>query len=106
MTTDTNLHLSLIPLLALTGAAINGFFGKKFSKQVVSAVALAFCGAAFAWALVVVSRFSSLNVTHIEEPLTQWIRISGFSVDFGFYLDHLSLIMLMVVTGVGFLIHI
>src|ERR1051326_4575454 len=106
MTTATNLHLSLIPLLALTGATINGSFGKKFSKQVVSAVALAFCGAAFAWALVVVSLFSSLPEPVYTEPFAQWIQISGFHVEFAFFLDHLSLIMLMVVTGVGFLIHI
>jgi NADH-quinone oxidoreductase subunit L len=106
MTSDANLHLSLIPLLALTGAAINGFFGKKFSRQLVAAVALAFCGAAFAWALVVVSRFSSLPEPVYTEPFAQWIQISGFHVEFAFFLDHLSLIMLMVVTGVGFLIHI
>src|ERR1017187_973284 len=35
-----------------------------------------------------------------------WIRITGFQVDFAFTVDHLSLIMLAVVTGVGFIIHI
>ena len=40
-----NLHLWLIPLLLLTGAAINGFFGKRFSRQAVSAIALGFSGA-------------------------------------------------------------
>jgi NADH-quinone oxidoreductase subunit L len=106
MTTDVNLHLSLIPLLALTGAAINGFLGKKFSRQVVSAVALTFCGGAFAWAVVAVTRFLSLPQPFYEETLAHWIRISGFQVNFAFYLDHLSLVMLLVVTGVGFLIHI
>ena len=43
-----NLHLWIIPVLALIGAAINGFFGKKFSRPVVAGVALCFCGAAFA----------------------------------------------------------
>src|SRR5262245_1132197 len=106
MTSEANLHLSWIPLLALTGATINGFFGKRFSRQLVAAVALAFCGAAFVWALVVVSRFSSLPEPVYSEPFAQWIQISGFRVEFAFFLDHLSLIMLLVVTGVGFLIHI
>jgi len=106
MTSEANLHLSWIPLLALTGAAINGFFGKRFSRRLVAAVALAFCGAAFVWALVVVSRFSSLPEPVYSEPFAQWIQISGFHVEFAFFLDHLSLIMLLVVTGVGFLIHI
>ena len=57
-----NLYLWMIPLLPLAGAAINGLFGKRFSRQAVAAVALTFCGAAFAWALVVVSHFSGLEL--------------------------------------------
>jgi NADH-quinone oxidoreductase subunit L len=41
-----------------------------------------------------------------QEYLAHWIRSGNFSVDFAFYLDQLSLVMLLVVTGVGFLIHI
>jgi NADH-quinone oxidoreductase subunit L len=84
---------------------VNGFFGKKSSRQAVSLVGLFFSGAAFAWALVVASRFSSLGVPY-EQYLAHWIRSGNFSVDFAFYLDQLSLVMLLVVTGVGFLIHI
>ena len=103
MTPD--LHLWVIPVLALTGAAINGFFGKKFSRQVVAGVALSFCGAAFVKALVVAMQLPSVQLPYTE-ILAPWIRITGFQADFGFYLDHLSLVMLLVVTGVGFLIHI
>jgi NADH-quinone oxidoreductase subunit L len=100
-----NLHLWLIPALPLIGAAINGFFGKKFSRQLVSAVALTFSGAAFAMALYVLSQLSSLSLPY-QEYASHWIRAGSFTVDFAFYLDQLSLVMLMVVTGVGFLIHI
>jgi len=100
-----NLHLWLIPVLPLVGAAINGFFGKKFSRQTIASVALLFSGAAFAVVLSVVFRFSSLSTPHIE-LLATWIRAGSFQADFAFYLDQLSLIMLLVVTGVGFLIHI
>jgi NADH-quinone oxidoreductase subunit L len=100
-----NLSLWLIPILPLAGAAINGLLGKKSSRTAVSVVGLFFSGAAFAWALTVAFRFSSLDVPH-EEYLAHWIRSGNFSVDFAFYLDQLSLIMLLVVTGVGFLIHI
>jgi NADH-quinone oxidoreductase subunit L len=103
MTPD--LHLWIIPVLPLVGAAINGFLGKKFSRQAVVAVALLFSGAAFAMVLFVASRFSSLSKPHIEF-LATWIRAGKFQVDFSFYLDQLSLVMLLVVTGVGFLIHI
>ena len=62
----SNLHLWLIPVLPLLGAAINGFFGKKFSRQAVVGVALLFSGAAFAVVLSVAARFSSLAVPHTE----------------------------------------
>jgi NADH-quinone oxidoreductase subunit L len=100
-----NLHLWLIPVLPLVGAAINGFFGKRFSRQTVAGVALSFSGAAFAKVLVVAFSFSSLAAPHLE-TLATWIRAGGFQADFAFYLDQLSLVMLLVVTGVGFLIHI
>jgi NADH-quinone oxidoreductase subunit L len=103
--TSNPLHLWLIPLLPLIGAAINGFFGRRSSKTAVTTVALVFSGAAFAMALWIVSQFSSLTLPHTE-ILAPWLNSGSFHVDFAFYLDRLSLIMLMVVTGVGFLIHI
>ena len=100
-----SLHLWLIPILPLIGAAINGFFGRRLSRQTVSGVALTFCGAAFVMALYVAARFSSLELPHTEY-LGHWIRSGNFMVNFEFYLDQLTLVMLLVVTGVGFLIHI
>ena len=102
---NPDLKLWLIPILPLAGAAVNGFFGRKSSRQAVTIVGLFFSGAAFAWALGVAFRFSSLELPY-QEYLAHWIRSGNFSVDFAFYLDQLSLVMLLVVTGVGFLIHI
>jgi NADH-quinone oxidoreductase subunit L len=56
-------------------------------------------------ALYVALRFSSLELPHTE-ILAHWMRARDFMVDFEFYLDQLTLVMLLVVTGVGFLIHI
>ena len=100
-----HLSLWLIPVLPLAGAAINGFLGKKSSRRAVTTVGLFFSGAAFAWALTVAVRFSSLELPY-QEYLAHWIRSGSFSSDFALYLDQLSLVMLLVVTGVGFLIHI
>jgi len=100
-----SLHLWLIPALPLIGAAINGLFGRRFSRQTVAAIALAFCGGTFAWVLFVCARFSSLTLPH-SEFFAHWIRSGGFLVNFEFYLDQLTLVMLLIVTGVGFLIHI
>jgi len=100
-----SLHLWLIPVLPLVGAAINGFFGRRFSRQTIASVALTFCGGAFLMALLVAARFSSLELPHTEF-LAHWIRAGDFMVNFEFYLDQLTLVMLLVVTGVGLLIHI
>ncbi|MBZ5612577.1 MAG: NADH-quinone oxidoreductase subunit L [Acidobacteriia bacterium] len=97
--------LCTIPLLPLAGAAINGFFGRRSSKKAITAVALLFCGAAFFVALLIATNFSSASAPY-SFRLAHWLRSGSFSVDFEFYLDQLSLVMLMVVTGVGFLIHI
>src|SRR5438876_9958236 len=101
-----NLHLWLIPLLPLAGAAINGLLGKRFSRSMVAAVALGFCVAAFVMALWIAARFSSLQLPHADPALATWLRSGDFSIDYSFALDQLSLVMLLVVTGVGFLIHI
>ena len=100
-----NLNLWLIPVLPLIGAALNGLFGKRLTRQAVVTVALAFSGTAFGLALFVAVRFSTLELPHVE-TVAQWIRAGNFRADFAFYLDQLSLVMLLVVTGVGFLIHI
>jgi len=100
-----SLNLWLIPVLPLAGAAINGFLGKKSSRTAVSVIGLFFSGAAFAWALSVVMRVAIDDLPY-QEYLAHWIRSGSFSAYFALYLDQLSLVMLLVVTGVGFLIHI
>ena len=100
-----NPYLWLVPVLPLAGAAINGFFGRRSSKKAVSAIALVFCGAAFFMALFLAAGFSSASAPYYYD-LAHWLRSGSFQVDFSFYLDQLSLVMLLVVTGVGFLIHV
>jgi NADH-quinone oxidoreductase subunit L len=105
---ETNLNLWLIPLLPLAGAALNGLLGRRFSKALVSTIALLGSGAAFAWVLFVASRFAGLPeeaIPHVEHYGT-WFAVGQFSVPYAFMVDQLTMIMLLVVTGVGFLIHI
>src|SRR3954462_6406424 len=103
---NENLHLWLIPVLPLVGAAINGLFGRRFPQRVVNAIALAFPGAALLQALWIASQFGSLQTIPHIEVLGRWIKAGSFTVNFGYQLDQLSMVMLLVVTGVGFLIHI
>ncbi|MGA8940927.1 MAG: NADH-quinone oxidoreductase subunit L [Acidobacteriaceae bacterium] len=99
--------LWLIPILPFAGFLINGTIGRKAPRSVVSAFALT---ATLLPALIVSKLW--LYMTSAGAPLSlsiassPWIAVSGFHVDFAFTVDHLTLIMLAVVTGVGFLIHI
>jgi NADH-quinone oxidoreductase subunit L len=102
------MHLWIIPLLPLAGAAINGLLGKRFPKALVNTVALGSTALAFAYALWVAAQFAGLpleQIPHIEHYAT-WLSAGPFSAEFGIYLDQLSLVMLLIVTGVGFLIHV
>jgi NADH-quinone oxidoreductase subunit L len=103
-----SLHLWIIPLLPLAGAAINGLLGKRFPKTVVNLFALGSTAAAFVYALWVATQFVGLpadQIPHIERYAT-WVTGGTFSAEYGTYLDQLSLVMLLIVTGVGFLIHV
>src|SRR5208337_338290 len=103
-----HLHLWLIPLLPLAGAAINGLLGRRFPKRMVAWVGNVFVGTSCAVAWHVFARFLSLPhemLPYVRDYAT-WIRAGAFSVSYGVYLDQLSMIMVLVVTSVGFLIHI
>jgi NADH-quinone oxidoreductase subunit L len=105
---NTNLNLWVIPLLPLAGAAINGLLGRRFKNAMVSFVALFFTAVSFGWAVWAVWTAwpgGPVKLPYIESH-GNWIWTSTFSAPFGFYLDQLSMVMVLVVTGVGFLIHI
>ena len=103
---NTNL-LWLIPLLPFAGFLINGTIGRKASRPVVTAIALlATVYPAYIVATLWMFMKSAGAPESISSNLGPWIKISNFVVDFSFTVDHLTLIMLGVVTGVGFLIHL
>ena len=96
------MHLWIIPLLPLAGAAINGLLGKRFPRGLVTTIALGSTALAFAMALWVAAQFSGLppdQIPHIERYAT-WLGAGSFSADFGIYLDQLSLVMTPVTTSI------
>jgi NADH-quinone oxidoreductase subunit L len=93
----------LLPLLPLAGSGLNGVFGRKLPRAAVAAIALLFTAASF---LLAATLFIGFKGDSLALKAAPWIAVSGFHADFNIYIDHLTLIMLMVVTGVGFLIHI
>jgi NADH-quinone oxidoreductase subunit L len=103
MTTD--LHLWLIPLVPLAGFLVNGLLGRKAPKPVVTAVALIGALIPLLQVSALVFNSGSLTLPHVEN-LGTWITAGSFHADFSFQLDQLTLVMLCVITGVGFLIHL
>ncbi|HEY6542817.1 MAG TPA: proton-conducting transporter membrane subunit, partial [Ktedonobacteraceae bacterium] len=101
-----SLHLWLIPLLPFAGFLLNGLFGRRLPKALVSAIALIFTAAPLAMVADIASRFSSLRLPYLETFPAHWISLSNFQADYTLLLDQLTLVMLLVVTGVGFLIHL
>jgi NADH-quinone oxidoreductase subunit L len=102
-------NLWIIPLLPLLGSAINGLFGAKWSKTIVNSVALGSTGVSFLCAVEAVREFLGYYETNQKawvKPFFDWIVAGNFRAGFDLQLDHLTVVMLLVVTGVGFLIHI
>ena len=102
------LYLWLIPLLPLAGFLINGLLGSRLTKALVTTIALlaplAALGVVVRAALLVWS--SPASLPYVETCPLGWIHAGGLNIDFAFALDQLTLVMLLVITGVGFLIHI
>ncbi len=101
-------YLWIIPALPLAGAALNGLFGRHWPKRAVDAVGLGATGLAFAATLELIREFARLRpgqVPWIESYFT-WIAAGSFRAGFDLQVDQLTIVMLLVVTGVGWLIHI
>jgi NADH-quinone oxidoreductase subunit L len=101
-------HLWIIPLLPLLGSAINGLLGGKWSNKIVNGVALGATGLSFLFAVEAVREFLRLpseQIPWVQKYFT-WIAAGSFRAGFDLQIDQLTVVMLMVVTGVGFLIHI
>ena len=99
------MQLWLIPVLPLAGFLINGLFGRRFSKGIVNAVAIGSVALSFAWVLKTIFALGALAGTYSEHYFT-WIRSGAVNIGCDFAVDRLTIVMLLVVTGVGAVIHI
>ncbi len=101
-------NLWIIPLLPLLGSATNGLFGGKWPNKIVNYVAVGSTGLAFLCALEAVREFSQLSPQQIPwvKQYFTWLAAGNFRAGFDLQIDQLTVVMLLVVTGVGWLIHI
>jgi NADH-quinone oxidoreductase subunit L len=100
--------IGFIPLAPLLGFLFIGLLNKRLSQPIVSLVA---CGSVFvSFVLSTVLFIHLLNAgeggSSLHYTAFDWITTGNFSVSFSFLVDPLSATMMMIITGVGFLIHI
>ena len=111
-------HLWLISLFPLASAALMLFFGKRLPNTAVSVLCVGSVGLSFVYALGAVFQLLAADPEHrvFQKVLFEWLtpgpmQMTGghtirFVADWGYLLDPLSCVMVLVVTGVGFLIHV
>lgn len=99
-----NLIYTII-LLPLVGFLINGLFGKNLPKMLVGSIATGAVFISFCIAVGIFMQFHSGSEPIVVRAF-EWFRINGMQVNFGFQIDQLSLMMVMIITGIGSLIHL
>lgn len=94
----------LIPVLPLLGFIINGLFRKRLSKSMSGIIGSGVILVSFILSVLVFMTVKNGNVLNIH--YFDFIRLSAFNIGFDFKLDALSSLFLLIITGVGFLIHV
>src|SRR5947208_1966795 len=106
----------LIPVLPAAGALLQLLFGRKLPNWAVSLISVGLPGVSFLWALGCFNELLGQPEHTLAKTIYTWLpagayhlssgALANLNVDVGFQLDPLSAVMLLVVTGVGFLIHV
>jgi NADH-quinone oxidoreductase subunit L len=100
--------VSLIPLFPFLGFLVNASFGRRIGKSVAGAVACGSILASFVVSLIAVWNLVGMpgESRAIVQPVFEWITSGDFRVGLDFTVDPLSALMILVVSGIGSLIHI
>lgn len=96
----------LVPTLPLVGFLILFITEGRLPKVVVALIGVASVGLSAIIALLVGVVFSNNGAAAFSQSLWTWMAVGGFDVSVTLYLDSLALVMMGVITGVGFLIHL
>jgi len=98
----------LIPILPLIGFLINGLIGRRFPEKVVGWIGAASVGASFVVALLIFLELIGMPASSrsVQKVVYTWMLSGDLNVPFGFLVDPLSMVMMMVVSGVGCIIHV
>jgi NADH-quinone oxidoreductase subunit L len=99
------MQLWLIPIFPFLGFLLTGIFGRRLPKVAINVIACGSVLASFLWVLKTLYGLGSLETAYVEHYFT-WIQSGALNISIDFAVDRLTAVMLMVVTGVGFLIHV
>ena len=99
-----NLVYAII-LLPLLGFLVNGLFGKSLPKMVVGIFATLVVFVSFCIAASIFLNFDASSKPVIVNAF-EWFKINDITVNFAFQIDQLSLMMILIITGIGSLIHL
>jgi NADH-quinone oxidoreductase subunit L len=100
-----NNYIWLIPILPLIGFLINGLGRNSLSKGVIGFVGSTVVLLSFVISMLAFLQINSTGVA-INVDLFNWISVGALHIPFAFLIDQLSSIMLLIITGIGFLIHL
>jgi NADH-quinone oxidoreductase subunit L len=98
-------YIWLIPILPLAGFVVNGLGRNSLSKNLIGAIGSLLVLISFGISVGVFFQIKSTGVP-VNVTLFDWISVGSFKIPFAFLIDQLSSIMLLIITGVGFLIHL
>jgi NADH-quinone oxidoreductase subunit L len=96
----------IVPLCPLLGAMLNCFFGRYYSRPTVGQIAVGSVGVSFLFSVAALAASLADSASQHQVQLFTWIASGAYSASVGFLVDGLSLTMMLVITGVGLLIHI
>jgi len=94
----------LVLLSPLLGFLVNALFGRQLPRRVVGWVGAGSIGVAFLFALLILIQV--LSGQKLDQTYFIWWKSGDFNVPFNLYVDALSALMILVITGVGFMIHV
>jgi NADH-quinone oxidoreductase subunit L len=98
-------YIWLIPILPLAGFLINGFGRNVLLKGIIGFIGSVVILISFGLSVGAFLQVKSTGVP-INVSLFDWFSVASFKVQFAFLVDQLSALMLLIITGVGFLIHL
>ncbi len=92
-------------LFPLLGLLINAIWGRRMSERAIGGVATLAAAAAFVVSVIMLGQLTAAEDARLTATIAPWITAGALNVSFGFLVDRLSIVIMLIVTGIGALIH-